>query len=127
VLLRRALDRDRRVDFCEVALRRLKSAGRLGFVCAGRWMCNQYGRQLRELVTRRYSIDLVLTMHDLDAFHDQVSAYPAITIISHAAQGPAIAADTTSKFGARQAREFTKWAQPASRSSRRAPEQRTQS
>jgi adenine-specific DNA-methyltransferase len=97
------------VGFYEVGLQRLKPGGRLGFICADRWMRNQYGRQLRELVTSRYSMDLVLTMHDVDAFHDQVSAYPAITIITNTTQGLAIAADTTSKFGARQAREFADW------------------
>jgi adenine-specific DNA-methyltransferase len=98
------------VGFYEVGLRRLKPGGQLGFICADRWMRNQYGRQLREMVTSRYSMDLVLTMHDVDAFHDQVAAYPAITIITKASQGPAIAADTTGEFGACQAREFCEWA-----------------
>lgn len=39
------------VGFYEVALRSLKPGGRLGFICADRWMRNQYGRNLRELVT----------------------------------------------------------------------------
>jgi adenine-specific DNA-methyltransferase len=97
------------VGFYEVGLQRLKPGGRLGFICADRWMRNQYGRQLRELVTSCYSMDLVLTMHDVDAFHDQVSAYPAITIITNCTQGPAVAADTTSEFSALQAREFSEW------------------
>jgi hypothetical protein len=97
------------VGFYEVGLRSLKPGGRLGFICADRWMRNQYGRQLRELVGRRYSMDLVLTMHDVDAFHEHVSAYPAITIISNTAQGTAIAADATQDFGPRQAEEFRSW------------------
>jgi hypothetical protein len=98
------------IGFYEVGLRSLKPGGRLGFICADRWMRNQYGRRLRELVSSRYSIDLVLTMHDVDAFHEQVSAYPAITIIRNGAQGPAIAADTTRNFGPRQAEELRDWA-----------------
>jgi adenine-specific DNA-methyltransferase len=98
------------VGFYEVGLRSLKPGGRLGFICADRWMRNQYGRKLREFVSRHYSVDLVLTMHDVDAFHEQVSAYPAITIISKAGQGPAIAADTTRNFGPRQAEELRAWA-----------------
>lgn len=98
------------IGFYEVGLRSLKPGGRLGFICADRWMRNQYGRRLREFVSRHYSMDLVLTMHDVDAFHEQVSAYPAITIISNADQGPAIAADTTRDFGPRQAEEFRTWA-----------------
>lgn len=97
------------VGFYEVGLRSLKPGGRLGFICADRWMRNQYGRNLRELVARNYSVDLVLTMHDVDAFHEQVSAYPAITIIRNAPQGPAIAADTTREFGPQQAEEFGIW------------------
>jgi adenine-specific DNA-methyltransferase len=97
------------VGFYETGLQSLKPGGRLGFICADRWMRNQYGRQLRELISRRYSMDLVLTVHDVDAFHDQVSAYPAITIITSGVQGSAIAADTTREFGPHQAQKFCDW------------------
>ncbi|GAA0402735.1 Eco57I restriction-modification methylase domain-containing protein [Streptomyces luteireticuli] len=97
------------IGFYETALRSLDSRGRLGFICADRWMRNQYGRKLRQLVARKYSMDLVLTMHDVDAFQEQVSAYPAITIISNRTQGEAIAADTTRAFGSTQARDFLSW------------------
>lgn len=97
------------VGFYEVGLRSLRPGGRLGFICADRWMRNQYGRRLRELVTHRYSVELVLTMHDVDAFHEQVSAYPAITIIRNTPQGRAIAADTTPAFGPSAAEEFRAW------------------
>lgn len=98
------------VGFYELGLRSLKPGGRLGFICADRWMRNQYGRKLRALITRAYSMDLVLTMHDVDAFDEPVSAYPAITIIRNAAQGSAIAADTSQVFGPQQADEFRTWA-----------------
>lgn len=97
------------VGFYEVALRSLAPNGRLGFICADRWMRNQYGRQLRQLVTSRYSMDLAIVMHDVDAFDDQVSAYPAITVISNRPQCSAVAADTTRAFGAPQAGDFTAW------------------
>ncbi|MGA5701454.1 Eco57I restriction-modification methylase domain-containing protein [Peterkaempfera bronchialis] len=97
------------IGFYEVGLRSLKPGGVLGFICADRWMRNQYGRRLRELVSSRYSVDLVLTLHDVDAFHDQVSAYPAITVISNAAQGAAVAADTTKQFGPQEAEDFRAW------------------
>ncbi|MGH3735266.1 MAG: Eco57I restriction-modification methylase domain-containing protein [Micromonosporaceae bacterium] len=98
------------IGFYEVGLLSLKPGGRLGFICADRWMRNQYGQRLRELVTSRFSVDMVLTMHDVDAFHEPVSAYPAITIVRNAAQGPAIVADTTRTFGPPQADEFRTWA-----------------
>ncbi|KIF02280.1 DNA methyltransferase [Streptomyces sp. RSD-27] len=97
------------VGFYEVALRSLKPGGRLGFICADRWMRNQYGRRLRELVTKQFSMDLALVMHDVDAFDEQVSAYPAITLISNSDQGEAVAADTTRSFGAKQAHDFATW------------------
>lgn len=97
------------VGFYEVALRSLNPGGRLGFICADRWMRNQYGRRLRQLVTRHFSMDLALVMHDVDAFEEQVSAYPAITLISNRAQGAAVAADTNRSFGAQQARGFVEW------------------
>jgi adenine-specific DNA-methyltransferase len=97
------------IGFYEVALRNLKSGGQLGFICADRWMRNQYGRKLRQLVTRCFSMDLALVMHDVDAFQEQVSAYPAITVISRREQGGAVAADTTRAFGEAQSREFLSW------------------
>jgi hypothetical protein len=97
------------IGFYEVGLRSLNPEGRLGFICADRWMRNQYGAQLRQLVTTRFSMDLALVMHDVDAFDDQVSAYPAITVISNRPQGAAVAADTTRAFGASQARDFAAW------------------
>lgn len=97
------------VGFYEVALRSLSTGGQLGFICADRWMRNQYGRRLRQLVTKSFSMDLALVMHDVDAFDDQVSAYPAITLISNRPQGAAVAADTTRAFGAPEAIDFATW------------------
>ncbi|WP_406252664.1 Eco57I restriction-modification methylase domain-containing protein [Streptomyces atratus] len=97
------------IGFYEVALRSLNPGGQLGFICADRWMRNQYGRRLRQLVTSHFSMDLALVMHDVDAFEDQVSAYPAITIISNRPQGEAVAADTTRAFGSAQANDFAAW------------------
>ncbi|MDW4911215.1 Eco57I restriction-modification methylase domain-containing protein [Streptomyces sp. ADMS] len=97
------------VGFFEVALRSLGPGGQLGFICADRWMRNQYGRRLRQLVTKSFSMDLALVMHDVDAFDDQVSAYPAITLISKRPQGTAVAADTTRAFGAPEATDFARW------------------
>ncbi|MFG2638214.1 Eco57I restriction-modification methylase domain-containing protein [Streptomyces sp. NPDC048362] len=97
------------IGFYETALRSLNPDGQLGFICADRWMRNQYGGRLRQLVNSCFSMDLALIMHDVDAFDDQVSAYPAITIISNRPQGVAVAADTNRSFGAEQARSFASW------------------
>ncbi|GAA1896415.1 Eco57I restriction-modification methylase domain-containing protein [Streptomyces sodiiphilus] len=103
------------IGFYETALRSLIPGGRLGFICADRWMRNQYGRALRRLVTRGFSMDLVLTMHDVDAFDEQVSAYPAITVISNRRQGQAVVADTTRAFDASQSRDFAVWCRSEAR------------
>ncbi|MGH3938642.1 MAG: Eco57I restriction-modification methylase domain-containing protein [Pseudonocardiaceae bacterium] len=109
------------IGFYEVGLRSLKPGGRLGFICADRWMRNQYGRRLRELVTRRYGVELVLIMHDVGAFHEQVSAYPAITVIRNAPQGQAIAADTTAAFGPAESKELWAWIVKSDQNSVRSP------
>jgi adenine-specific DNA-methyltransferase len=88
------------VGFFEVGLSALRPSGRLGFICADRWMRNQYGRRLRQLISERFAVDLVLSMHDVDAFEERVSAYPAITVIRRGEQGRAVVADATERFGA---------------------------
>jgi hypothetical protein len=44
------------VGFYERALGLLASGGVLGFVCADRWMLNQYGSNLRRLVTEGFGV-----------------------------------------------------------------------
>jgi len=91
------------VGFYEVALASLRTGGKLGFICADRWMRNQYGRLLRSLIAASYNIEVVISMHDVDAFEEQVSAYPAITILHRGRQGEVVVADTTRKFGEQDA------------------------
>ncbi len=97
------------VGFYEVALASLGAGGRLGFICADRWMRNQYGRVLRKLISEGYDLEVVISMHDVDAFEEQVSAYPAITVVQREHQGAAIVADTTARFGARDAAEVLEY------------------
>ncbi len=69
------------VPFIEHSLTLLEDGGKLGFICADRWMKNKYGKKLRELVAKHYNLSIYVDMVDTDAFHDEVSAYPAITVI----------------------------------------------
>jgi adenine-specific DNA-methyltransferase len=80
------------VAFFEAALRQLRDGGACAFICADRWMRNQYGAELRDLITSAFAVEVVLEMHTADAFHDEVDAYPAITVIRRHKQGPAIVA-----------------------------------
>jgi hypothetical protein len=76
------------VPFIELSLRLLADAGKLGFICADRWMKNKYGKKLRDLVSRSYSMTTYVDMVGTDAFHAEVSAYPAITVIERGAGKP---------------------------------------
>ncbi|MEV5414105.1 Eco57I restriction-modification methylase domain-containing protein [Thermopolyspora sp. NPDC052614] len=98
------------VGFFEAALRSLAPGGVLGFICADRWMRNQYGGALRELISTSFAVDACIIMHDVDAFDEQVAAYPAITVLRRAAQGEAVVADTTKGFGPSAATQLTNWA-----------------
>jgi adenine-specific DNA-methyltransferase len=69
------------VAFFEAALQQLRRGGVCAFICADRWMRNQYGAELRELITSAYGVEVVVEMHNADAFDDEVDAYPAITVI----------------------------------------------
>lgn len=95
------------IGFFERSLRMLKPDGKVGFICADRWMRNAYGAALRKLVASRYAVEHVWTMHDVDAFEEQVSAYPAITVLGNHAQGAVVVADTNASFGASSAAALT--------------------
>ena len=76
------------VPFIELSLRLLDETGKLGFICADRWMKNKYGQKLRDLVSRYYSMTTYVDMVGTDAFHAEVSAYPAISVIERGAGKP---------------------------------------
>lgn len=80
------------VAFFEAALRQLVAGGVCAFICADRWMRNQFGAELRQLISADYAVEFVIEMHDADAFHDEVDAYPAITVIRRKTQGTAVVA-----------------------------------
>jgi len=61
-------------------------------------MLNQYGAELRKLVTSGYHVETVIEMHNADAFDSDVSAYPAITVIRREEQRSAIVASITASL-----------------------------
>ncbi len=97
------------VGFFERGLSLLAPEGRLAYICADRWMRNQYGAQLRSLVAESYAVDSLLVLHDVDAFEDPVAAYPAITVMRNGAQGAARVVDATASFGPSDARDIVSW------------------
>lgn len=98
------------VGFIEMGLRLLRPNGALGFIVADRWMRNQYGAALRAFVAEEFSVDAVIEMHDVDAFEEEVSAYPAVTVIRRRPQAKPVVAATTEAFGAADAQLLGSWA-----------------
>jgi hypothetical protein len=76
------------VPFIERSLLALSDGGQLGFICSDRWMKNKYGGPLRELVADRFHLKTYVDMVDTPAFHADVIAYPAITVIGREKRGP---------------------------------------
>lgn len=70
------------IPFIERSLLMLSEGGCVGFICADRWMKNRYGGPLRQLVAKNFHLKIYVDMVDTPAFHSDVIAYPAITIIS---------------------------------------------
>jgi hypothetical protein len=70
------------VPFIERSLGLLAEEGQLCFICSDRWMKNKYGGPLRHLISRHFQLRTHIDMVDADAFHSEVSAYPAITVIA---------------------------------------------
>ena len=80
------------IAFYEAALRQLNPGGLCTFICADRWMLNQYGADLRQLITSSYGVETVIEMHDAAPFADDVAAYPAVMVIRRSSQGGAVVA-----------------------------------
>jgi hypothetical protein len=72
------------VAFYERSLDLLAPDGRLAFICANRWLKNRYGGPLRERISRSFHLEHVIDLEGADAFHSEVDAYPAITVIRRA-------------------------------------------
>lgn len=69
------------VPFFERSLDLLEAEGELCFICSDRWLRNRYGGPLRRKVADGYHVAAYVDMVDVGAFQDDVTAYPAITLI----------------------------------------------
>lgn len=97
------------IGFFEAGLRLLGPDGVLGYICADRWMHNQYGGALRELITDQYAVDTIVSMHDVDAFEDEVSAYPAVVVLRSGDQKDVNLIETQAAFDPRDAETVRGW------------------
>jgi hypothetical protein len=81
------------VPFIQRSLSALSKGGSLGFICSNRWMKNRYGGPLRRLVAEQFNLKIYVDMVDTHAFCTDVTAYPAIMVISREASGTTRIAD----------------------------------
>jgi len=70
------------IPFIERSLSLLTTDGSLSFICSDRWMKNRYGGPLREFISQRFHLRYYVDMTGTDAFQTNVTAYPAITVIT---------------------------------------------
>lgn len=70
------------IPFYEKSLLQLKENGKHCFICSNRWLKNQYGTKLRELISDDFTFHKLINMERTNPFDDSVNAYPAITLIS---------------------------------------------
>lgn len=73
------------IGFYDHAIDTLNDEGTLCFICSDRWLQNQYGTRLREKVATEANLDTLIRMHGVNAFAQEVDAYPAITLITKSA------------------------------------------
>jgi hypothetical protein len=76
------------IPFIEHSLNQVSSGGKLCFICADRWMKNRYGGPLRKMVAESFKLTAYASITGVNAFQQEVTAYPAITLISREASGP---------------------------------------
>lgn len=85
------------VPFFERSLDLLAPGGTLGFICANRWLKNRYGGPLRRKISHGFHLSHFIDMEGVDAFHSEVAAYPAITIVRRPVAGESTAARTSTR------------------------------
>jgi hypothetical protein len=75
------------VPFFERSLALLRPGGRLGFICANRWLKNKYGGPLRDFASKQFHLLYFIDLEGSPAFHSEVIAYPAITVFERGSAG----------------------------------------
>lgn len=76
------------IAFIERSLSLLTEGGTLGIICSDRWIKNRYGGPLRKMVSSEFHLKTYVDMVGTTAFHDEVTAYPAIVVIERHPPGP---------------------------------------
>lgn len=69
--------------FYELCLRNLSLDGKLCFISSNRWLKNEYGKKLRQYISAAYSLDYIIDIEQVNAFSENVLAYPSIILVSN--------------------------------------------
>ncbi len=67
--------------FFEKSLNLLSEKGCMSFISSNRWLFNQYGEPLRELIATKYHLSKVINIENANVFDEDVIAYPCISTI----------------------------------------------
>jgi hypothetical protein len=70
------------VPFYEKSLQLLKPDGKHCFICSNRWLKNQYGYGLRNIISSSLNLRKIVNMERINPFEELVIAYPAISLIA---------------------------------------------
>ena len=97
------------VGFFQKGLNALAEDGVLCYICSDRWLQNRYGSRLRAFVSEGYSLNAHVRMHEVDAFVDDVAAYPAISLIGRGAGGGVRYLECGNRFSAGDVANAMAW------------------
>ncbi len=75
------------IAFFEKGIKSLKQDGVLTFVCADRWLNNQYGTMLRKTIYYNFYFSDIIKINGFSPFNEEVIAYPAIFSIRNTEKG----------------------------------------
>ena len=73
------------VLFFEKSLSLLKPNGKHCFICSNRWLKNQYGYYLRNMISSSFALRTIINLEKVNPFQEAVIAYPAISLIVNCA------------------------------------------
>lgn len=97
------------VGFIQRGLDLLNSTGCLVYICADRWLQNQYGKRLRGYIADNgFFLNELVRMHGVDAFETEVDAYPSITMVSRQRTGLRYV-DCAENFAASNVEKLMAW------------------
>lgn len=69
------------IPFYEKSLQLLKPGGKHCFICSNRWLKNQYGYGLRNIISSSFNLRKIVNLEKVNPFEEDVIAYPAISLI----------------------------------------------